>query len=82
MRRGCELDGSSGDSGSQFLRELHFIEAKHTDALLLWFRSQFLRELHFIEAGCMTPTASRGAMSQFLRELHFIEACRGRRQVP
>mgnify|MGYP000908641085 CR=1 FL=1 len=43
----------SGGAKLQFLRELHFIEAKeydddNDDTDLL----QFLRELHFIEARC------------------------------
>ena len=59
---------------SQFLRELHFIEAGARPARWLaasW--SQFLRELHFIEASCVRLRRPM-VLSQFLRELHFIEA--------
>ena len=59
---------------SQFLRELHFIEALGPSPPEVRGPSQFLRELHFIEASASHRSCSACARSQFLRELHFTEA--------
>ena len=60
---------------SQFLWELHFIEAAQPTGSRSWLTGlQFFRELHFIAAIRHTKHLRNLHLSQFFRELHFIEA--------